>query len=235
MSNPKVVSLHPDRKASTAVPPIVNSLRQQARKRLLTMVKELFDCTDDALFEMADRSQNNADHHMYFDSMRQIRLRRGDIQTRFVDELNYGFERVFTGIGAADTMDAADADEIGLVANDDLEISVAISGITSKITSQFSLPIMELTRRLDHIAKHTTVNERRNPLGPQALSEAFAHAIEDVDLDIKIRIILLKLFERMVMQRMAPVYEEANRALAEAGVLKDLRRSLANVRNPGGA
>jgi hypothetical protein len=82
------------------------------------------------------------------------------------------------------------------------------------------------------VAKHTTVNERRNPLGPQALGEAFSRAIEDIELDIKIRIILLKLFERMVMQRMGPVYEEANRALTDAGVLKDLRRTLGKGRNP---
>jgi len=236
VSNPKVVSLQPDRKPSSAIPPIVNSLRQQARKRLLALVKELLDCTDDALFEMADRSASNADHNLYFDSMRQIRLHRGDVQKRFVDELNLGFDQAFAGAGRdADSIDDVDADDISLVGNDDLEISVAISGIASKITSQFSLPIMELTKRLDHLAKHTTINERRNPLGPQALGEAFSRAIEDIDLDIKIRIILLKLFERMVMQRMGPVYEEANRALTDAGVLKDLRRALGKGRNPHAA
>jgi len=234
VSNPKVVSLQPDRKPSSAIPPIVNSVRQQARKRLLALVKALLDCTDDALFEMADRSRSNTDHHMYFDSMRQIRLRRGDIQQRFTDAVNRAFERVFAGGELTDSMDDVDADDIGLVDNDDLEISVAISGITSKITSQFSLPIMELTKRFDHLARHTTVNERRNPLGPQALSEAFGHAIEGIDIDIRIRIILLKLYERMVMQRMGPVYEEANRALTDAGVLKDLRRTLGKGRNPSG-
>ena len=236
MSNPKVVSLQPDRKPSSAVPPIVNSLRQQARKRLLALVKELLDCTDDALFEMADRSASNADHNLYFDSMRQIRLHRGDVQKRFVDELNQNFDLAFTRAGRrdGDSIDDVDADDISLVGNDDLEISVAISGIASKITSQFSLPIMELTKRLDHLAKHGSINERRNPLGPQALGEAFSRAIEGIDLDIKIRIILLKLFERMVMQRMGPVYEEANRALTDAGVLKDLRRTLGKGRNPHG-
>ncbi|MEQ8861420.1 MAG: DUF1631 domain-containing protein [Pseudomonadales bacterium] len=234
MSNSKVVSLQPDRKSPQAIPPIVTRLRQQARKQLLVLLKQLLDCTDDALFEMADRSQNNTDHNLYFDSMRQIRLHRGDIQKQFIEELNLGFERVFaTAAGNHDeSLDDADPDEIGLVHNDDLEVSVAISGITSKITSQFSLPIMELTKRFDHLARHVTVNERRNPLGPQMVSEAFGRAIEVIDVDIKIRIILLKLFERMVMQRMGPIYDEANRALMDAGVLKDLRRSLSRGRNP---
>jgi len=237
VSNPKVVSLQTERQGASAIPPIVNSLRQQARRQLMVLVRELLDCTDDALFEMADRSQSNTDHHLYFDSMRQIRLNRSEIEKQFVEHLNQGFQRVFGNAAqtGADSIDEVDVDDVALVHNDDLEISVAISGITSKITSKFSLPIMELTKRFDHLAKHATVNERRNPLGPQAVSEAFGHAIETIDVDIKIRIILLKLFERMVMQRMGPIYEEANRALADAGVLKDLRRSLGKGRNPNPA
>ena len=218
------------------LPPIVSSLCKRANDRILPLLKELLDGTDDALFEMADRSQSNADHHLYFDSMRQIRLNRADIERRFAESLEDAFESAFSAAsGRVTSALDTDAADMNLVAEDDLEISVAVSGITSKITSQFSLPIMELTKRLDHLARHATVNERSNPLGPQRVSEAFAGAIDSIDVDIRIRIILLKLFERMVMQRMGPIYEEANRALADAGVLKDLRRTLGRARNPHGA
>jgi hypothetical protein len=234
VTHPKVVPLTRDGTRSQTVPPIVNTVRQQARKQLVTLLRELLDCTDDALFEMADRSHSDTDHHLYFDSMRQIRLHRSDIQTIFVEELNSRFELAFRGAPGKhnDAGNDTDAEHMSLVNNDELEISVAISGIVSKMTSQFSLPIMELTRRFDHLAKHATVTERRNPLGPQAVSEAFAAAIECLEIDIRVRIILLKLFERQVMQRMGPVYDEANRMLADAGVLKDLKRSLSRGRNP---
>lgn len=233
MPDPKVVSLQPGKSPVSVLPPIVSSLCKRANDRILPLLKELLDGTDDALFEMADRSQSNADHHLYFDSMRQIRLNRADIERRFAESLEEGFESAFAASnGRTPSALDTDAADMNLVAEDDLEISVAVSGITSKITSQFSLPIMELTKRLDHVAKHATINERSNPLGPQRVSEAFAGAIDSIDVDIKIRIILLKLFERLVMQRMGPIYEEANRAMSDAGVLKDLRRSLGRARNP---
>ncbi|MEQ8483606.1 MAG: DUF1631 domain-containing protein [Pseudomonadales bacterium] len=236
MTQSKVVPLKREGNRTQALPPIVNSIRQQARKQLLVLLRDLLDSTDDALFEMADRSHNDADHHLYFDSMRQIRLHRSDIQTLFVEDLNAGFESVFHPRPEAcvdqPELVADDADAMSLLNNDELEVSVAISGIVSKVTSQFSLPIMELTRRFDHLAKHGTVNERRNPLGPQAISECFAAAIGGLEIDIRIRIILLKLFERHVMQKMGPIYDEANRLLADAGVLKDLKRTLARGRNP---
>jgi hypothetical protein len=229
VTQPKVVPLQAQRQNAAALPPIVNSLRQQARKQLIGLLKELLDCTDDALFEMADRSHSDADHHLYFDSMRQIRLHRSEIQKRFAEEVNERFDKAFRE--EDDTgLERMDLDDVALVDNDDLEVSVAISGIVSKITSQFSLPIMELTRRFDHLARQSTITERRNPLGPQMVSEAFAAALACLEVDIKIRIILLKLFERTVMQRMGFVYDGANRLLTEAGVLKDLRKSLSRGR-----
>ncbi len=235
MPSPKVVSLTPDRKTSGAIPPIVDSVRQQARKQLLALVRDLLNGTDDALFEMADRSQSNADHNLYFDSMRQIRLHRGNVEKRFAEELNRRFDDAFLPNRAAQSsMGGVDADDMSLLNQDELEVSVAISGIVSKVTSQFSLLIMELTHRFDYLARHTTVSERSNPLGPQMVSEAFAAAIEIVEVDIKIRIILLKLFERMVMQCMEPVFQAANRTLMDAGVLKDLRRSLGRGRSSAG-
>ena len=57
-------------------------------------------------------------------------------------------------------------DSMSLVKNDDLEISVAVAGIVSKVTSQFSLPVMQLTRRIDSLCPNRTVTERMNPLGP---------------------------------------------------------------------
>ncbi len=232
MTHPKVVSLQPERKIPPAVPPIAQRVRDRARQQLLGLLTDLLNGTDDALFEMADRSHSDADHHLYFDSMREIRLHRADIEERFAAEIFRGFDTAYAPSASKTATDDLLADDIALVHNDELEISVAISGIVSKITSQFSLAIMELTKRFDHLAKHGTINERRNPLGPQMLSEAFARAIECLTVDIRIRIILLKLFERTVMQRMGPVYQEANAALADAGVLKDLRRSLSRGRNP---
>jgi hypothetical protein len=234
VTQPKVVPLTRATGRAPALPPIVNSVRQQSRKQLLALLRELLDSADDTLFEMADRSHNDADHHLYFDSMRQIRLHRADMQTLFVEELNTRFEAAFQA-GAdseGNAADDCDGEALSLLHDDELEVSVAISGIVSKITSQFSLPIMELTRRFDHLAKNSTITERRNPLGPQAVSESFADAIAGLQIDIRIRIILLKLFERQVMQRLGPLYDEANRMLADAGVLKDLKRSLSRGRNP---
>ena len=231
--SPKVVQLNPGDgtgRRAHSLPPILHSVRQSAKKHLTDLVQFLFNNADDALFEMADRSRNDADQHMFFDSMREIRLHRRQITTDFVAKFSQGFDALFAETKAPEPREEEDfeatVDSLSLVKNDDLEMSVAISGIVSKITSQYSLQVMQLTKRIDVLCTARTVTERLNPMGPHRLGEAFVDALGCLDIDIKVRIIILKLFERFVMERLGPCYEEANRLLAEAGVLADLRSVL---------
>ena len=229
---------------SASLPPILQSVRQAARKHILTLLEGLFNNTDDALFELADRSHNDSDQSMYFESMREIRLHRAEILQIFSDNLIESFNRLYASPRAAadvseDLSFEDQIDEMTLVQNDDLEVTVAVSGIVSKVTSQFSLPIMQLTKRIDSICPNTKVSEQVNPLGPHQLSEGFVAATGCLDIDIKVRIILLKLFERFVMENLANCYEDTNSILAEAGILTDLKSMLRKPQptighNPGG-
>ncbi len=235
----KVVPLKaPDNAAGRSnhtLPPILHSVRQTARRTLSGLLSTLFNNADDVLFEMADRSRNDADQHMYFDSMREIRVQRKRIATEFGQHMYASFDALYEP-AKPDEPEAPDFDaaveSMTLVKNDDLEISVAVAGIVSKVTSQFSLPVMQLTRRIDSLCPNRTVTERLNPLGPHQLGAAFVTATDCIDIDIRVRIVLLKLFERFVMEHLGQAYEDANRLLAEAGVLPDLRNVMKREANP---
>ena len=67
-------------------------MRQTARRTLSGLLSTLFNNADDVLFEMADRSRNDADQHMYFDSMREIRVQRKRITTEFGQRLYASFD-----------------------------------------------------------------------------------------------------------------------------------------------
>ncbi|MCZ6709603.1 MAG: DUF1631 domain-containing protein [Gammaproteobacteria bacterium] len=214
------------------MPPILHSVRQQAKRQLVDLIQTLFNNTDDALFDLADRSRNDADQHMFFESMRQIRLHRKQISSQFIHEFYQGFEQAFQADAEPDSVDFDSAvDQMTLVPSDDLEVSVTTAGIVSKATSQFSLPIMQLTKRVDHLCKDGVVTERTNPLGPDRISRSFVCAIDTLEVDIKVRIILIKMFERSVMECLGPLYESANSLLAEAGVLADLKEIMRRGRN----
>jgi len=228
LTQSKVVRLTLPVSTKANVPPILHSVRQRAKGKLNALLQELFNNIDDALFEMADRSGSDTDQSLYFDSMRGFRLHRKNIAQTFLKEFYRGFELCFSEAAPQDDeldFEAA-VNNFSMLQEDDLEISVAIAGMVSKITSQYSLGIMQLTKRIDHLNKKHKVTEKSNPLGPERLCQSFVKALDCVDLDIKVRIILLKLYERFVMERLAPIYEEANQIMADAGVLPNLKKML---------
>ena len=102
MSQPKVVALSTasskaptQASKKTPMPPILHTMRQHSRKQLVKLVEGLFNNVDDALFEMADRSRSDADQHLYFESMRELRLQRQNIAKAFAQQYGQGFERRF--------------------------------------------------------------------------------------------------------------------------------------------
>ena len=223
MSQAKVVNLNQERIQEDAsqrptYPPLVHAVRQQGKKQFKELLQYLFNNTDDTLFELADRAQSDTYQEMYFDSMRAIRLHREHIESHFIQSFIGNFNTAFE----ADTevaITASSQDPYALLDQDELEMSVAVSAIVSKFTGEFSLPILQLTKRLDHLTKNQTISEHNNPFGPHALSTAFANALTRLEINIKVHIIMMKLFERFVMEGLGPIYERANRTLIEAGVL----------------
>lgn len=238
MSSPsKIVSLDKSRAAASgaaavrgSLPPVLHTVRGRARKLLNQRLQGLFNGADDALFEMADRSRSDADQNMYFDAMRELRLQRRHIAEDYSRRFYKGFDDLFDGVIAGDDEDDLDADDMALLRNDELEVSVAVSGIVSKVLENQSNAVLCLTRRIDSLCKVTAVTDDVNPMGPAALGRAFAEVTGTLEAPIKVRLILLKLFERYVMEQLEPIYVESNRLLAEAGVLPDLKRALKDER-----
>ncbi len=229
MSQLKVVELNIEGNRSNSLPPIIHTIRQQSKKQLNALLQNLLNNTDDALFEMADRSRSDQYQEMYFDSMRLIRLHRKELSKIFIDSFYDSFDSAFgVGPGTKSPSDDGSAEDVAepdyaLLDQDELEMTVAVSGIVSKVTSQYSLLIMQLTKRFDSLAGNRTITEHANPLGPHALSTAFSDALTILEVDIQIRIILMKLFERFVMERMGTIYETADQALIDADVLPNLK------------
>ena len=67
---------------------ILQQLRTQYKKHLLGYLAEMFDQTDDKLFDLADRSDSNDDQLLYFGSMRLLRLKRQKLEAEFIKNID---------------------------------------------------------------------------------------------------------------------------------------------------
>ena len=73
------------------LPVALTQLRDKAAMQLKQDLQALFDNADDTLFEMADKARSSADHNIFFEAMRDLRLKRKSIANGFLRKVFEGF------------------------------------------------------------------------------------------------------------------------------------------------
>lgn len=207
-----------------ALPAPLMAVRDRAQTFLRVGLSELFDNADDTLFEKADRAGSNVDQSLFFGAMRLLRLRRHGIEKTCCDDLERQFALILSGRPAApQSAQSYDVDSLSLVQPDELEQTVALDSMVGRVTTRNQLPLAHLALRLGSLLGHP-VDPAAHPLSPAALVELFAASCAPLNLDIKVRLILFKMFERYVFNSIDSLYLDANGLLKNAGVLPDLKQ-----------
>ena len=206
------------------LPVALIQVRDKAAQQLKQNLQSLFDNADDTLFEMADRATSNAEQNAFFEAMRDLRLKRKNIERGFLQKVFESFANLNQyEIGKPQpALDAVSFDSLSLVQNDELEETVALDAMVAKVMSRDAVALGHLTTRLNAVISKK-LDDKSNPLGPTLLSEYFLDACSSLGVEIKVKLIILKLFEKYVLGSCDTLYAEANQALVSAGVLPELK------------
>lgn len=198
-------------------------VRDKAALQLRNALHRLFDNADDTLFEMADKATSSKQQNLFFEAMRDLRHKRKSIERGFLDSYYAAFMEVGHGDPTA-ALPSRDAvhDALGLVVSDELERTVAVDAMVARVLARDGFALGQLTLRLNSLIGQP-LNDRSNPLGPTLLCEYFLRAGRSLGVGIKVKLILLKLFERYVLREADQLYGEANQLLIATGVLPDLK------------
>ena len=216
------------------LPVALTNVRDKAAQQLKTALQALFDNADDTLFEMADRATSNAEQNAFFEAMRDLRLKRKNIERGFLQKVFEAFATLNQyEIGKPAPLDAVSFDTLSLVQNDALEESVALDSMVAKVVSRDGAALSHLTTRFNAMVSKK-LDDKSNPIGPASLCEFFLDACSSLGVEIRVKLIILKLFEKYVLSDLDQLYAEANQALIAAGVLPELKSSPAR-RNPSRA
>jgi hypothetical protein len=218
------------------LPVALTNVRDKAAQQLRKALQSLFDNADDTLFEMADRATSNTEQNAFFETMRDLRLKRKNIERGFLHKVFDAFATLNQyEIGRAAPLEAVSFDTLSLVQNDELEEAVALEAMVAKVMNHDGVALNHLTTRLNAMVSKK-LDDKTNPLGPKLLCEFFLDACSSLGVEIKVKLIILKLFEKYVLADLDQLYAEANQALVAAGVLPELKSaSAAQQRNPSRA
>ena len=202
---------------------IITQLEKNCSQTLLTFLDDMFASCDDLFFDMASRATTNSEQNLYFESMREIRVKTRAARTDYKNGLIKGFQLNATKKNHAASSEFAQAQQTNkvtmeLVDKEDVEQNVAISNMSTRARAISKKRLYELQSRLQHLYDITEVNKNNNPLDPGVLSDLFSNVIQTMGIDIKARIILLKQYERYIINRLPELYKNTCKLLEDAGI-----------------
>lgn len=211
--------------------------KDRGKQALQPLLQALFDNLDDALFELADKAEHNLEQNMYFESMREVRIKRRSMELGFGQQIDSALialisdDEVDGEVGSE--LRGLPEDSLTLVGDDDLEELVATDNMVRRAETQFTDQLHQLTVRFDTLVGNAVVTDANNPFGPTVICGSFARVCKKLDLDIKARLVLFKLFDRYVMDGLDTVYKACNDVLINGGILPGLDRRTKSSKDSG--
>lgn len=219
---------HPHRNLATADLP----------RRVRAALERLFALTSDSLgrqlenmlsdfeqqlFKLAEQARNPALQAGYFETLRKVRLHRGDLAPRFMGGLEAALASIREpSAEAVDTPEQVDLNELRLV--DDAEVSEdgVLNNIASRHESRAGLPLLLLGQRFGVLAGAPAFDAEHLPVGPHRLCRLLAEASQALHLEQDTRLLLFQSFNTQAMSGYAQLVEAMNALLARENVLPGL-------------
>lgn len=208
-------------KRTPKLPAPVAAVKDKAQALLKEQAKRVFAKVDDSLFAMAEKAHGQDEQDGLFQALRMLRVERRKVVERFSENIAESFH--VREVSADDADDPYSADNLSLVHNDDLEQLVAVDTMVASAKRDFAEPLTEISLRLNTLLS-VKVYDKNNPIGPDAICDAFVEACRPLELHVRARLTLLKKFEHLVMEQLGQLYEQCNEVFVEHGVLPSLKQ-----------
>ena len=215
--------------ASERVGELLSAVRGIANRRLQQWIGNMFEHVDDALFDLAEKAENNAAQMHYFDGMREVRKRRPAVERNFLSAISRDLGELTHPSQQPHPVSAPltpGTVELSLVADNDLEESLAITSMIGKNEQRLARDLFAVNQRLSVICGGYKIDDASNPMAPAILSQAFRQALNELSADMRVKLIIYKLFDRYVLSSLEELYLEINVELVRAGVLPQLRHEV---------
>jgi hypothetical protein len=217
----------------------VGRCRDSLMSGLAKRLDALFEQLDDSFYELADKAGTNVQQELYFDAMREVRKQREITEKNITQQIKLGFDRFWhngsnAGSGGGLVADSLDGD-LELLENVDLEEDLAVSTMVSKGNNNFYRDLYALDQRFSVMLGGCKVETGVNPVSPAVFGEAIKSAVSDLEMDITIKLVIYKQYERQVIDHLGEIYDPLNELLAKADILPTLKRTVRRHQSRGGA
>ncbi|ADJ27917.1 DUF1631 domain-containing protein [Nitrosococcus watsonii] len=210
---------------------IIELLCSQTLEQFKTLLEGTFGAIDDTFFKRAERAVNNSEQSAYLDGMRLVRMQRTVIERTFLNDISSHFNKFPEHSLPAPIEKPVEPNSIvpnglSLVEDNQLEESLALTGMVARARTCFSLPLSQLEIRLAFLIDRKSIDSHSNPVDPEIIANAFDRTIRDLELSLESKLIIFKLFDKHLISHLGELYEKLNLLLIDAGILAEFTQNL---------
>jgi hypothetical protein len=205
------------------LPQVFSQFAQGLKPKLIAC----FELLDDTLFDMSEKAETNQTQTMYFETMRTVRKQRSKMFTDFFDSIKYTFKQFKNN-----NLNYFDQDlgynpdvkslSLSLVDEKELDEALAKTNLINKSDMAYHQHIYAFEKRFSVLASGIELKSSQVPVSPHVVVNSFAKSLKNIDIDVTIKLIMYKLFERIIMGQLNDIYSNINKILVAKGVVPEI-------------
>lgn len=198
---------------------VLAGCRELTLSRMTVALAGMLDRVEDDLFEMAEAAVEREAREAFLETRAHTRAKRSEIELTFRRHFIEVFNRKLKGD------EPAPAERVlSLVADEDLEESIAVSEMARKLQAACDGELFALSRRMGFLLERPELADDANPVSPGTICAALRDACDQLEAGFKVRMTLLRQFERHAEAELQRIYRDLNAHLVQQRILPDVKR-----------
>ena len=205
---------------------LLEECRELTRDRLSQSLSGMLDKAADALWEMHKATQDRDTQKLYQEVKEKVLPQRKALEDGFRRRYLAEFDNLAARARKTKTASSGYAEsslELGLVGEDDLNETLKVNEMAGRLRAYCEEELAALDQRVGVLLGDANLQADSNPLSPQAACDAFKHACRDIEPDLRIRMVLVKLFDDHVLDDVRSIYKAVNALLVQHSILPKIR------------
>jgi len=205
---------------------ILEQSRDLICKRLDQAIAGMLDKADEALSDVINNTRDRVERKLY-EATKEIAVAQREtieeqFQRRYLGEFRQRSNRA-KKIGQTFGEDDDSPNSLELVGEDDLEETLNVKDMAARLRAYCDEELLALDQRVGVLLGDANLQADSNPFSPQVICEAYKQALRELDADVSVRRVLLKLFDDHVLDDVRSVYKAVNTLLVQNSILPKIR------------
>ena len=207
-------------------------IHDRTQQQLSFLLEGYFRASDDLFHDLSSRASSSQEEQQHFNVMRELRLGKSGANLKFQQAVTENYRCILKGKLPLEELDTSSGPML-VSGGERLEIDLACKDMINRSRQDNAQLCQNLTLKIAQLLGINGEQCNLNPLDPALICNAYLQScIDPLSVGVKSKIILLKQFERHLLNQVQPIYQQLDHLLYRAGYTAHIKTEQPRVEVP---